>query len=106
MIMGDHRRFPCLVRVDSRMVGHTGVTILKNKNWCPTPDMTDLRLFFALSVLVNKMVFGADVSNAFAEAEAPEQVYYMRVDTQYSTWYQSLGILPFLWVMLSLLTRT
>jgi hypothetical protein len=71
-----------------------GQATVAGHTYAPTPDMTDLRLFFALSVLENKMVFGADVSNAFAEAEAPEQVYYMRVDTQYSTWYQSLGHPP------------
>ena len=38
-----------------------------------------LRLF-ALAALENKLVYGADVSNAFAEADAPAQVYYMRVD--------------------------
>ena len=56
--------------------------------------MTDMRLFFALAALENKLVFGADVSNAFAEATAPEQVYYMRVDTQYREWWASKGHPP------------
>jgi hypothetical protein len=48
-----------------------------------------MRLFFALAALENKLVFGADVSNAFAEATAPEQVYYMHGDTQYREWWAS-----------------
>ena len=63
--------------------------------YAPTPDMTDMRLFFALAALENKLVFGADVSNAFAEATAPEQVYCMRVDTQYREWWASKFIHPF-----------
>jgi hypothetical protein len=71
-----------------------GQATIAGHTYAPTPDMTDLRLFFALSALENKLVFGADVSNAFAEADAPAQVYYMRVDTQFSTWHQSQGHPP------------
>ena len=56
-----------------------------------TPDMTDMRLFFALAALENKLVFYADFFKAFAEATAPEQAYYMRVDTQYREWWASKG---------------
>ena len=62
----------------AHVAGHT---------FAPTPDMTDLRLFFALAALENKLVFGADVSNAFAEADAPAQVYFMRVDRQFREWW-------------------
>ena len=66
----------------ARVAGHT---------FAPTPDMTDLRLFFALAALENKLVFGADVSNAFAEADAPAQEYFMRVDAQFREWWISKG---------------
>jgi hypothetical protein len=66
----------------AHVAGHT---------FAPTPDMTDLRLFFALAALENKLVFGADVSNAFAEATAPAQVYFMRVDTQFREWWLAKG---------------
>jgi hypothetical protein len=59
--------------------------------YAPTPDMTDLRLFFALSALENKLVFGADVSNAFAEATAPAQEYFMRIDSQFTDWWLANG---------------
>jgi hypothetical protein len=43
-------------------------------------EQTSLRLFFALSALENKRIYGADVSNAFAEAPQPAQVFSVRVD--------------------------
>ena len=64
------------------------------QTYAPTPDMTDLRLFFALAALENKLVYGADVSNAFAEAAAPEQVYFMRIDVQFCNWWASKGRPP------------
>jgi Reverse transcriptase (RNA-dependent DNA polymerase) len=56
--------------------------------------MTDLRLFFALAALENKLVFGADVSNTFAEAHAPAQIYFMQIDVQFCEWWCSKGHLP------------
>ena len=56
--------------------------------------MTNLRLFFALAALENKLVIGADVSNALAEAHAPAQVYFMRIDVQFCDWWFSKGQLP------------
>jgi hypothetical protein len=38
-------------------------------------EQTSLRLFFALSALENKRIYGADVSNAFAEAPPPAQTF-------------------------------
>ena len=64
------------------------------QTYAPTPDMTDLRLFFALAALENKLVFGADVSNAFAEAHAPAQVYFLRIDVQFREWWSRKGQLP------------
>ena len=68
-----------------------GQAMIAGHTYAPTPDMTDLRLFFALSALENKLVFGADVSNAFAEAAAPEQEYFMRVDTPFTDWWLAKG---------------
>jgi hypothetical protein len=68
-----------------------GQARVQGQTYAPTPDMTDLRLFLALAFLENKLVFGADVSNAFAEADAPEQAYSMRVDDQFREWWASKG---------------
>jgi hypothetical protein len=46
-----------------------------------------LGLFFALSALENKRIYGADVSNAFAEAPSPAQTFYMQVDRVFQHWW-------------------
>jgi hypothetical protein len=52
------------------------------------PDMKDLRLFFALVALENKLIYGAGVSNAFAVVSAaPVQQYFMQVDVQFRDWW-------------------
>ena len=51
------------------------------------PDMKDLRLFFALATLENKLIYGAGVSNVFAAAAAPVQQYFMRVNVQFCDWW-------------------
>jgi hypothetical protein len=71
-----------------------GQAQVQGQTYAPTPDMTDLRLFFALAALEGKLVFGADVSNAFAEADAPAQSYSMRVDVQFREWWANKGRPP------------
>ena len=52
--------------------------------------MNILILFFALSALKNKLVFGANASNTFAEAHAPTQVYIMQIDVHFHEWWYSI----------------
>jgi hypothetical protein len=66
---------------------HGGPAPISGHIYAPTPDMTDLRLCFALSVLEHKLISGADVSHVFAEASALPQVYNMRVATQFREWW-------------------
>lgn len=50
------------------------------------------RLFYACCALEGMTIFGADMSNAFAEAPPPKQQFYMRPDTQFHNWWtRSLG---------------
>ena len=65
-----------------RILGHT---------YAATPDLTDFRMFVALCALEGKTIFGADVSNAFAEAPASAQRYYMKVDDQFRDWWAARG---------------
>jgi len=39
-------------------------------------DQTSSRLFYALAAVENMLIFGADVSNAFAKAPPPTQGFY------------------------------
>jgi len=50
-------------------------------------DQTGSRVFYATCALEGKLVFGSDVSNAFAEAPGPSQTFYMRVDKVFQNWW-------------------
>ena len=51
-------------------------------------EQAGARIFWATCALRNKLVFGADMSNAFAEAPPPKAPLYLKVDTPYKNWYE------------------
>ena len=50
-------------------------------------DQTSARLFYAIAAAENLMIFGSDVSNAFAEAPPPKQGFYFRPDKAFHEWW-------------------
>ncbi len=54
-----------------------------------SPDHTCSRIFYAISAAENLLIFGADVSNAFAEAPPPKQGFYIRPDPAFRDWWTS-----------------
>ena len=50
-------------------------------------DQTSSRLFYAIAVVENMLIFGADVSNAFAEAPPPKQGFYIHPDRAFHEWW-------------------
>ena len=50
-------------------------------------DQTSSRLFYAISAGENLLIFGSDVSNAFAEAPPPKQGFYLRPDKAFHDWW-------------------
>ena len=52
-----------------------------------SPDHTCSRLFYAIAAAENLVIFGADVSNAFAEAPPPKQGFYIRPDSAFNAWW-------------------
>ena len=52
-----------------------------------SPDHTCSRLFYAIAAAENLVIFGADVSNAFAEAPPPKQGFYIRPDNAFKAWW-------------------
>ncbi len=50
-------------------------------------DQTSARLFYAVVAAENLLVFGADVSNAFAEAPPPKQGFFIRPDRAFNEWW-------------------
>ena len=50
-------------------------------------EQTSARLFYAVSAAENLLIFGADVCNAFAEASAPKQPFFIRPDRAFHEWW-------------------
>ena len=51
-------------------------------------EQSGARMFWAISALKNRRVYGADASNAFAEAPPPKAPLYLKVDQAYRDWYK------------------
>ena len=49
------------------------------------------RIFWAAAAARNMVVYGADASNAFAEAPPPKAPLYVRIDTPFREWWKSKG---------------
>jgi hypothetical protein len=56
-------------------------------NLCTHAQQIDFRLQLALAVTLGMYLWHADVTNAFAEAERPEQMYYMHCDRVFRDWW-------------------
>ena len=63
-------------------------TVIFGYTFAKMLDHVASRIFWAAAASKNFVVQGADASNAFAEASAPDIPLYVRVDTQYREWYQ------------------
>ena len=57
-------------------------------------DQNGSRIFWATAALRNLRVYGADVSNAFAEAPPPAAPLFVHVDKQFRDWWTSKGRPP------------
>ncbi len=49
-------------------------------------DQTSSRLFYAIAAVDNLLIFGAYVSNAFADTPPPKQGFYMYPDRAFHEW--------------------
>lgn len=50
-------------------------------------DQTASRLFYAISAAENLLLYGGDVSNAFAEAPGPEKHFFIQPDKAFKEWW-------------------
>jgi hypothetical protein len=50
-------------------------------------DQTSARIFYVASAAENLLIFGVDVSNAFAEPPPPKQGFYIRPDKAFHDWW-------------------
>ena len=54
-------------------------------------DHTASRIFYAVSAADNLLIFGTDVCNAFSEAPAPKQGFYIQPDRAFCDWWVHHG---------------
>ncbi len=64
----------------------SGSVKILDETYANCVDQTSSRLFYAISAGENLLVFGADVSNAFAEASSPKQGFYVQPDKAFHNW--------------------
>ncbi len=58
----------------------SGKVLVLAETYANCVDHTIARLFYAVASAKNLLIFGADVSNAFAEAPPPKQPFFIRPD--------------------------
>ena len=56
----------------------SGQVCILDKTYANCVDQTSTCLFYRIAAAENLIVYGADVSNAFAEAPPPKQGFYIR----------------------------
>ncbi len=65
----------------------SGSVQVLNKTYANCVNQTSSRLFYAVAAAINLLVFGADVSDPFAEAPPPKQGFYIRPDKAFNEWW-------------------
>jgi hypothetical protein len=64
-----------------------GKTMIHGATYAPTPQKSEFRLQLGLASMLGMYLWHADVTNAFAEAERPYQMYYMHCDRVFHDWW-------------------
>ena len=66
-------------------------TVILGHIYAGSLDQTGAQIFWAAAAMRILKVYGADISNAFAEAPPLVAPLYIRVDKQYRDWYREKG---------------
>jgi hypothetical protein len=65
----------------------SGKVLVLAETYTNCVDQTSARLFYAVASAENVLIFGADVSNAFAEAPPPKQPFFIHPDKAFCEWW-------------------
>ena len=65
----------------------SGLVQILDETYVNCVDQTSSRLFYAIAAVENMLIFGSDVSNAFAEAPLPKQGFFVRPDRAFHEWW-------------------
>jgi hypothetical protein len=66
---------------------HSGQVHILAKTYANCVDQISACLFYAVAAAKNLLVYGANVSNAFAKAPPPKQGFYIRPDQAFNEWW-------------------
>ncbi len=66
---------------------HYGQVRVLDETYANCVDQTSARLFYGIVAAENLIVYGADVSNTFAEAPPPKQGFYICPDKAFHEWW-------------------
>jgi hypothetical protein len=65
----------------------SGQARILDETYANCVDQTSSRLFYGIAAAENMLIYGADVSNAFAEAPPPKQGFYIYPDRAFKEWW-------------------
>jgi hypothetical protein len=80
----DNRKKACCICDGSTC---SGMVHILDKTYANCVDQTSSCLFYAVSAAENMLIFGADVSNAFAKAPPPKQGFFIHPDKAFHAWW-------------------
>jgi hypothetical protein len=67
----------------------SGQVLVLAKTYANCIEQTSAKLFYAVADAENPLVFGANVSNAFAKAPPPKQPFFIRLDKAFHKWWEN-----------------
>jgi hypothetical protein len=67
----------------------SGQVLVLAKTYAKCVKQTSARLFYTVAAAENLLVFGADISNAFAEAPPPKQPFFIQPDKAFHEWWEN-----------------
>jgi hypothetical protein len=65
----------------------SGQARILDETYANCVDQTGARIFYSISAAENLLIYGADVSNAFAEAPPPKQGFYIIYNKAFLDWW-------------------
>jgi hypothetical protein len=65
----------------------SGQVLVLAKTYANCTEQTSAQLFYVVAMTENLVAFGADISNAFAEASPPKQPLFIRPDKAFHKWW-------------------
>ncbi len=64
-----------------------GQVRILDETYATCVDQTSSRMFYTVAAAKNLLIYGADISNAFAEAPPPKQGFYIYLDRAFNEWW-------------------